>query len=276
LAVTFSIDLPAGQAALRSATARTAELVRSAPNAAAPVPGLDWTVGETAAHLVGDLEHYRGYVTGQRDAAEYLALTPGAQNALERTVVGNARMLQEITERDLGRLADMMTLGADSFIAAAGQRSPDELILTETGVSMTVPVMTTALLGEQLIHGLDIARAVGRPWPISRDDALLVIAGVIAMIPEYLDQNKAAGLHITYELRFRGGPRYRMVIDDGTAVVGEPNGTVDCWISADPVAFLLIGYGRIGQWGAVLRGKIVSGGRKPWLGLKFGGLLTSV
>ncbi len=46
-------------------------------------------------------------------------------------------------------------------------------------------------------------------------------------------------------------------------------------ISADPVAFLLVGYGRIGQWGQILRGKLVASGRKPWLGLGFGKLLTS-
>jgi hypothetical protein len=37
-------------------------------------------------------------------------------------------MLEEATERDLGRLAHMMTKGADSFIAVAGQRSLDDLI----------------------------------------------------------------------------------------------------------------------------------------------------
>jgi hypothetical protein len=41
------------------------------------------------------------------------------------------------------------------------------------------------------------------------------------------------------------------------------------------VAYLLVGYGRCGQWSSILRGKIVAGGRKPWLGLKFGRLLTS-
>jgi hypothetical protein len=58
--------------------------------------------------------------------------------------------------------------------------------------------------------------------------------------------------------------------------VTAPGDKVDCWIAADPVAFLLVGYGRTGQWSQALRGRIVTGGRKPWLGLKFGDLLTSV
>jgi hypothetical protein len=59
--VTLRVDLPASQAALRSAAARTADLLRKAPDPNVRVPGFDWNVAETAAHLVGDLEHYRGF-----------------------------------------------------------------------------------------------------------------------------------------------------------------------------------------------------------------------
>ena len=138
------------------------------------------------------------------------------------------RLLQEFTERDLGRLADMLVNAADGFIAVGGRRPPDEPIVTSNGLPMTVPIMTSAMLGEQLIHGLDIARAVGAAWPISRADALRVIAGVMAMVPDYVDRQQAAGLHAAYELRFRGGPRYRMTIDDGTAAVGPATGQADC------------------------------------------------
>jgi putative sterol carrier protein len=93
--------------------------------------------------------------------------------------------------------------------------------------------------------------------------------------PSPSERQQAAGLRVSYELRFRGGPRYRLAIKDGTAEVTEAGEKVDCWISADPVAFLLVGYGRIGQWGPILRGRMMAGGRKPWLGFKFGGLLTS-
>jgi hypothetical protein len=120
---------------------------------------------------------------------------------------------------------------------------------------MTAQTMATALLGEQLIRGLDIARAANSPWSISCADALQVIAGVMAMTPDYVGRRQAAGLHVSYELRIRGGPRYRLMVQDGTAAITGPGHKVDCWISADPVAFLLIGYGRTGQWGQILPGK---------------------
>ena len=41
-------------------------------------------------------------------------------------------------------------------------------------------------------------------------------------------------------------------------------GPVDCHISADPVAFLIVAYGRGSQWPPILRGKITAWGRKPW------------
>ncbi len=139
---------------------------------------------------------------------------------------------------------------------------------------MTPPTMAAALLGELVIHGLDIARAVRMPWPVSRPDALHVIAGVMTMVPGYLDRRRAAGLRVSYELRLRGGPRYRIAIDDGEAEVSGPGPAADCWISADPAAFLLVGYGRSGQWSQIARGKLIAGGRKPWLGFAFGQLIT--
>ena len=73
----------------------------------------------------------------------------------------------------------------------------------------------------------------------------------------------------------RGGPGYRMAVDDGRAVVTAACEKADCVITADPVAFLLLGYGRVSQLSPVLRGQLRPGGRKPWLAMKFGTLLSS-
>lgn len=268
------IEPQAVHQALRAAAARTAALLRTAPDPGAAVPDLAWTVSETAAHLVAELAHYTALASGERDAAVTLAQAADEETPSGRSAVANATQLSEFTERDLSRLADMLVPAADDFIAAAGRRGADERFLTPNGLSMATPTMATALLGEQLIHGLDIARAVNSPWQISRAEALQVIAGVMVMVPDYLDRRRAAGLHVSYELRFRGGPRYQLIVDDGTAAITTPGHKADCWISADPVAFLLVGYGRTGQWGQIARGKILAGGRKPWLGLAFGGLIT--
>ncbi|MGE5290807.1 MAG: hypothetical protein ACM3ML_27165 [Micromonosporaceae bacterium] len=96
----------------------------------------------------------------------------------------------------------------------------------------------------------------------------------MAMVPDYVDRRQAAGLHLAYELRFRGGLRYGLTVDAGTVAITAPGRQVDCWISADPVVFLEVGYGRTAQWGQILRGRILAGGRKRWLGVTFGRLIT--
>ncbi|MGI8407888.1 MAG: maleylpyruvate isomerase family mycothiol-dependent enzyme, partial [Actinomycetota bacterium] len=50
---------------------------------------------------------------------------------------------------------------------------------------------------------------------------------------------------------------------------------VDCRISADPVAYLLVGFNRTSQWSAIAKGQLVAWGRKPWLSLTFAKLFDS-
>jgi putative sterol carrier protein len=73
----------------------------------------------------------------------------------------------------------------------------------------------------------------------------------------------------------RGGRRFRIAVADGAATVTAADERADCVITADPVAFLLLGYGRITQWPQIARGRLRAGGRKPWLAMRFASLLVS-
>jgi uncharacterized protein (TIGR03083 family) len=257
-------------AALPAAAERMAQLMRAVTNPAAPVPGLRWTAAELAAHVVADLRTYTGVVAGQGPVA-----APGTTSAAELGTAENRRQLDEYPERSLDRLAAELTGAVPAFIAAAETAPPGAQVGSPIGVAMTPATVAAIVLGEQLIHGLDLARAAGRPWPIEAADARLVIPGAVAVLPAYLNRDQARGLQARYELRFGGNLRYQLVIDDGTATVGPATGSADCVITADPVAFLLVGYGRISQWGPMLRGRLRAGGRKPWLGFKFNKLVVS-
>jgi hypothetical protein len=60
-----------------------------------------------------------------------------------------------------------------------------------------------------------------------------------------------------------------VAIDDGTADVRAVGGPVDCVISADPVTYLLVVYGRMSLRRALIGGGMLAWGRRPWLGMRF-------
>ncbi len=264
------------RAAFAEAVARSAQLWRSIDNSAAPVPGLSWTAGETAAHVIGDMREYTEALTRQVNGDNAAIDIPAETPARARNLV-NDRHLIAVPERDLRRLADMLEETAASYLAVASTIDASEgvTVLTADGLVLEPAVMTCLLLAEQLVHGVDIARAGHRPWSIGRDDALLVIPAMLSLTPEYLRPSRTKGLDISFELRMRGGNRYRVAISGGTGVVTVAGEKADCVITADPVTFLLLGLNRIPQLPQLLRGKLRAGGRKPWLAAKFGTLLAS-
>ena len=264
------------RAALGGAVTRSAQLWRSVADSAAPVPGLAWTAGQTAAHMVADMREYTEALTRHVNGDDAAIKIPDGSPARARIAV-NDRHLIDVPERDLRRLADVLEETAASYLAVASAIDTSERVevLTADGLVLEPAVMTCLLLGEQLIHGLDIARAGRRPWSIGREDALPVIPAVLSLAPEYLRSSHTKGLNISFEIRMRGGCRYRMAIANGTCAVTTAGEKADCVITADPVAFLLVGGGRVRQLPVLLRGKLRAGGRKPWLAAKFGTLLAT-
>ncbi len=93
--------------ALRDAVARSADLWRHIDKPDAPAPGLIWTAAETAAHVVGDLRDYTQALT--RHANGYMTHANRPTESPSRlSAKVNARHLEEVPERNLHRLADML------------------------------------------------------------------------------------------------------------------------------------------------------------------------
>ncbi len=259
--------------ALRAAVGRTADLLRRIDNGAAAVPGLTWTASETAAHMIGELRDYTLALTRHTNGYMTHAIRPSETPSRMGAEV-NARQLIDVPERDVSRLADMVSEAALTYVAAATAAEESAAIPTANGLVLSPSVMTSLLLGEQVIHGLDIARAARRPWEIEPRDALLIVPGVLSVAPDYL-RPSAAAARVSFELRIRGANRYRMAVDHGTAVISNADEKSDCVITADPVAFLLLGFGRTSQWSPIIRGKLRAGGRKPWKAMKFATLISN-
>ena len=259
--------------AFRDAVGRTSRLWRGIDTPNASTPRLDWTVAETAAHVVGDLRDYTQALT--RHGNGYMThANPPMEPPSKLGAKVNARHLEEVPERNLHQLAKLLEEAAAAYLAVAASADPTAVIATPNGLDVAPSTMTCLLLGEQVVHGFDIARSAGVPWSVSDDDALLVIPGVLAIAPRYLRPSRAVGLRVSYELRMRGGCRFRMAVADGAATVTAAGERADCVITADPGVFLLLGYGRIAQWPPIFRGRLRAGGRKPWLAMRFGSLLA--
>jgi hypothetical protein len=67
--------------------------------------------------------------------------------------------------------------------------------------------VTGAELGEVLVHGYDIAKATGRPWPIAAHDARLALRAALRLTSAYINPDTAHGHIGGYDLRIWGGPR---------------------------------------------------------------------
>lgn len=260
--------------ALERVADRTAQLFALGSGPATAIPGSQWTVAEVGAHLLIALRGFTEAVRG--NSGQWADAAAGAGTFSERLAAFNDLMIGDEPRRDLATVGELVVDATRGFLAASDGRPPEEHVFTPWyGPEATLPVgaATCLLLGEQLMHGYDVAQAVAAPWEIGHRDACLTFHAVTAMMPLLLNGPAAVGMRATFDLRLRKGQRVIVRLEDG-AVHVEPPGTqkIDCHLSADPVAFLLIGYGRLNQWRAISRGKLYAWGRRPWLGPQLKGL----
>ena len=274
--------------ALADEVDRVTALLRSARRPDAPALGR-WSVAEVAVHLSQAFLIVPGLAAGDLRAA--LEAAPGLAGGDGDSLLGDLWDLGGVTmrgvesdpERDLATLADRIDERATRFLAAtAGQADSDPRPWLVKGTSLPLAALTCHLLNETIVHGYDLARAERRRWAIPALHARQVLEGFL--IPVFravgpramLDQARAAGFRATYDLRLRGGGRYFFVLDDGVLTIEEPSSRpVDCRVSAEPVAFLLVGWGRRSQWSAIATGALTAWGRKPWLGMRFRSLMRN-
>ena len=266
---------------------RVVAMLRTVRHPNAPALGA-WSAADVAVHLSQAWIAVPGLA--KDDLGEVHALLPDLEPA-GRSLIRDLWSLSHVTqegvrtepERDLGVLASRIEERAGRFLAGLnGKEGSDQHPWLVDGTEVGLVTLTCHLLNETLMHGWDIATADGRQWDLPAAHAATVFDGFLVPVFQALgprdmvDQDIAAGVQATYEIRVKGGGRHVFAFDDGTLTVEAPSSRpVDCIIDADPAALLLVAWGRMNQAHAIRDRKLVASGPKDWLAPRLRSLMRN-
>ena len=258
------VDLTRAARAAHGAAGQLVAMLRAVPDPDAAAIG-HWTVRDVAAHVAGGAELYGEIARG----------TPSPAPTIEAVTALNDQIIGTLAGQDLQALADRIEAAVAGLLAVAERHPGDPDVPWHAGLPMPLSTLLAAACGEFLVHGRDIARAAAVRWPVPADWARTVFLGLLPVVPYYLRAERAGGRPARYDIRLRGEGAARAVftIERGALTVGTPvaGQRADCYLSADPWAFLLVLYGRTGPLAPALAGRILAWGRRPWLALTLPG-----
>jgi uncharacterized protein (TIGR03083 family) len=244
--------------ALDNAADRFVALLSSAPDTMVQVPACPgWTVRDLAAHLADTIVQYGRAAWTPADAT---AAGPGT----EQLTAEGAAAAEELAARLHPELAALRALIDTQDGQIPEFRYHDgPLVPADAGFGI--------LLGELVVHGHDVASALGRPWPVDPGHAALIVEGLGPILPAEVRPDRAKGLTASFEIRLRGFASHIWEFQDGQLHVNPPHPSkIDVHLSADPAALLLVMYGRESQWKHIPAGRMAAWGRKPWLAFTLG------
>lgn len=254
--------LNAARSALAETSQKVTAMIRALPEASTPVPDSDWTVRDTVVHLVHGGRLYAELATG--------APSPVPDWRKETFAAFSAEIIADIPETDPGKLAALLADAYDGFLDVTAGRPGEQQVRYHGGLTYHLAGLACVLLGDAVIHGYDMATALEQPWPIDSAHAQLVLYGYGPLYGHCLNPETTAGHCAAYGIELRGGGSLTVSFIDGHYQLAEGiSGPVDCQISADPVAFLLVGSGRLSRYEAIALGLLSLGGAKPELALGF-------
>ena len=251
--------------AVSDAAVRFGKELRSAREPHRRMPGSDWSPVEAAVHVLQLVRIFTRLAQGEGSPYTRHEEFPRISNDL----------IAAEPERDPAALADAIEHVTSRWTTTADGRPPADPFDWHGIVRITFADATGILLGEFLLHGRDIARAEGHAWAITPEDARTVLTGILPLLPYAVDEERAAGVRVSYGVRIRGMPRRAFRFDDGRLAIGPLDGPVDCHLAGDAVAVLLVAYGRWSHWQAVARGRLLAWGRRPALAFRFTSLLRN-
>ena len=245
---------------IAAARVRFDRLLRSA-DPKARIPGGDWTVAQLGAHMVNITHRYRQVIRGEDFSR--------AMSVSDMDVINQAEM--EALVAPIPELADQIQAVADEMDVWFDAHSDDPEVVAFHGGAMISGLTTqTNWLGELVMHGSDVARAIKVPFTMDERDMLLVARGMMEYGHGFLRPDVSPATNVSVALKIPGGVPYLIHIHDGIAEFrarradDRPDSVMR--VRASTLTELL--YKRIGQVTAARQGLFIVGGRRPWVALK--------
>ncbi|TYK52493.1 maleylpyruvate isomerase family mycothiol-dependent enzyme [Actinomadura decatromicini] len=265
-----SDHLRSARRAVDTATRRFGDLLSDVSDPAA-MATKDWTVADTAAHVATIARLYTALVRGPGEKLPFDGLD-GLRTATVDTVADlNEVMLGQFRERDPAAIAAALRADVADVLEVSAGAEPGEQVHWLGGARVPMAGLLAHLLNEIQLHGRDIARASGADWAIPPGDIgmffELFVAGMTRNGLGHLLDSTAPPprRRVAVEFRSRYMTPVTIVLQDRRVFVEEPGGDVDVRLTFDPPALSLMLFGRISKARALLSGRVVVRGRRPWL-----------
>ncbi|GLZ33523.1 hypothetical protein Lesp02_57110 [Lentzea sp. NBRC 105346] len=223
-----------------------------------PLARVTWTAAETGAHLVS----LPGRYLAMADEPHPFPASLAEENQRELAGTRDPAELATLLEAEVGKLLAAFIDG-------------DRPVWYYTA-RLDEYAVTASMLSELLLHGTDLARALGRPWTITRQQAVASLRAVMPAAVLVADPRMAPKARGTYHVHERGGDDWTVVVRDEVTVSRGKPARADLHLSVDPVGFLLNAVGLMSRARFALTGGMVMWGRKPWLAAPFSGLFARV
>ena len=218
---------------LPAAVEEMCALLRSLDDTSTPTGDGTWTVGETAAHVIGGAKAYTGYIRGEPSVVK----SPAEMGAM------HAARFAATPTRDGPGLADLMAEAEGGFVQAAEGVAPDAEVNWHFGLRMSADACAGIRLVEPYVHGWDMATALHRPWTIPDEAGATAFAAVSPLYPFWVSPDRAGDAAITILFRPDGGEPFLASIREGRMVL-DSDATPDAVVDGPGGAFLLLVYGR--------------------------------
>ncbi len=247
---------------------RLTALLRRVPDGSRPAVG-QWDVSDVACHLSHAVELDATALDGR--PVPVVAPTPTG------TTAWTGAMLSADPERCLAALADRIDDRGAAFLATS---PPAGTVRWLGGVDLAPATVACHLLAELLVHGHDVARAVGAPWPIHPGHAALAVVGggipLINACPDlWVRDPDDAARRARVELHLRGHERFTLSLDRRLTAELPSARAVDVHLSIAPDQALLLFFGRRSPWRVAASGRAFVWGRRPQALLTLLGAITS-